>query len=449
MTRSAHCCRTRRASWWALSTDTFLADVDRFVQQHATAAAPSALKAGDRITVLTHALPPGGAERQWCYLALELKRRGFDVSFVTVFPLDGQNCHYLPMLQSASVPVYRVDEQTPIDALKGLPSDSERRALAVTPANPFGGRLAELTALLAKLRPQAVLAQLDYSNLIAGVASLLVDVPQVVLSFRNYNPTNFSYLTNDWFLPLYQALSSSPRVLLSGNSSAANADYARWIGVPEERVHLIPNAIDGRWFQPSSSNRLQKLRHALRIGTDTPVVLGVFRLNEEKRPLLFVEACAQIAARVGNVRFLVAGVGPFESAMRRRIEELDLMQKFVLLGRRDDVPDLMAISSLLLLTSSFEGMPNVVMEAQLSGLPVVASRVGGVSDCMVDGETGYIVEPDDYEGFAERCVRILSGSGASEAARRTCCRVHARPVLACSDGGSVCSAAVGGDGDCR
>ena len=67
----------------------------------------------------------------------------------------------------------------------------------------------------------------------------------------------------------------------------------------------------------------------------------------------------------------------------------------------------MQISSLLLLTSSFEGMPNVVMEAQAMGLPVVASNVGGVPDCMIDGETGYLVDRDDIGGFAHRCIELL------------------------------------------
>jgi glycosyltransferase involved in cell wall biosynthesis len=366
------------------------------------------LQPGDRIVVLTHALPPGGAERQWCYLAIELQRRGYDVQFVTVFPLDGQNVHYLPLLQSAGVTVLRLDEQTPLDALKGLPAEKRRRSLAVDPANPFGSRLAELTALLSSLQPRAVLAQLDYSNLIAGSAALLADVPRVLLSFRNYNPTNFSYLTNEWFLPLYRALSRSPSVLLSGNSHAANADYARWIGVDESRIGLVPNAIDQARFAPASDERLRELRHELGLEASAPVVLGVFRLNEEKRPLLFVEACAHVAKCVPGLRVLVAGVGPFESAMRRRIEELDLQDVVTLLGRRDDIANLMSISTVLLLTSSFEGMPNVVMEAQLCGLPVVASRVGGVPDCMINGETGYIVDVDDYAGFGDRCVQVLS-----------------------------------------
>jgi glycosyltransferase involved in cell wall biosynthesis len=86
---------------------------------------------------------------------------------------------------------------------------------------------------------------------------------------------------------------------------------------------------------------------------------------------------------------------------------LGLQDSLILLGRRDDVPELMQISSLLLLTSYFEGMPNVVMEAQAVGLPVVASNVGGVPDCMIAGQTGYLVDRDDVEGFAHRCIELL------------------------------------------
>ena len=93
--------------------------------------------------------------------------------------------------------------------------------------------------------------------------------------------------------------------------------------------------------------------------------------------------------------------------MQRRIDELGLENSVTLLGRREDVPELMQISSLLLLTSFFEGMPNVLMEAQAVGLPVVASNVGGVPDCMIDGETGYLVPQDDIEGFVRGCVELL------------------------------------------
>ena len=108
--------------------------------------------------------------------------------------------------------------------------------------------------------------------------------------------------------------------------------------------------------------------------------------------------------------------------MRQRIDELKLHASITLLGRREDVLHLMEISSLLLLTSRFEGMPNVVMEAQAVGIPVVAPDVGGVADCMIDGRTGYLVEPDDTDAFAQRCIELIENEelrrkfGASGAA---------------------------------
>ncbi len=370
------------------------------------------LRRGDKVVVFTHALPPGGAERQWCYLAGELKRMGHNVDFVTQFPLEGDNKHYLPLLASDGIKLTELaqTEAGEQETLAVMHSTLERTISGDATAgmeNPFGQQLRDLVDLFVRLRPRVVFAQLDSCNLIAATAGLLAGVPQIVLSFRNYNPSRFSYLANVWFQPLYALLSQSPSVLLTGNSRAANADYAQWIGLDESRIRLVPNAIDLDALTVRRSDSLLELRQQLDVAPGTPVILGVFRINEEKRPLLFVEAFAAVVARVPNARAFVAGVGPFEEAMRRRIDELNLRASLTLLGRRDDVPQLMQISSLLLLTSSFEGMPNVVMEAQAVGTPVVAPNVGGVPDCMIDGETGYLVERDDIDGFARRCVELL------------------------------------------
>ena len=390
----------------------FLIELKAAIAASVKAPLHPALKRGDRVVVLTHALPPGGAERQWCYLAGELKRMGHDVDFVTLFPLSGDDRHYLPLLADDGV---RLTELKPSEI-------SEQQMLAAAHAklervlsadgdagmdNPFGQQLHDLIELFKRLKPRAVFAQLDSVNLIAGTAGLLTGVPQIVLSFRNYNPSRFSYLSNDWFQPLYALLARSPSIMMTGNSQAANVDYARWIGVNESRVTLVPNAIDSAALARQALGSEEELRRQLGVTEATPVVLGVFRLSEEKRPLLFVEAFAAIHAQLPQARAFVAGVGPFEDAMRQRIAELKLQSKLALLGRRDDVPQLMRVSSLLLLTSSFEGMPNVVMEAQALGLPVVAPNLGGVPDCMVDGQTGYLVDRDDIGGFARRSIELL------------------------------------------
>lgn len=389
----------------------FVEELKATITTDGAARAQSALRPGDRVVVLTHALPPGGAERQWCYLAGELKRMGYEVHFVTLSPLEGQSRHYLPLLASEGVAVtqldQKVDQQGFVEALRATLDNFRSGNLAAGMENPFGSSLRELANLFTRLKPRVVFAQLDHSNLIAGTAGLLASVPQIVLSFRNYNPTRFSYLANDWFQPLYGALARSPRILLTGNSLASNADYAHWIGIDERRVKLVPNAIDVATIGARDANSLLRLRQQLEVTPHTPIILGVFRLSEEKRPALFLETFAAVAACVPGARAFVAGVGQFKEQMQRRVEELGLRDSLTLLGRRDDVPELMQISSLLLLTSSFEGMPNVVMEAQALGLPVVASSVGGVPDCMINGETGYLVDRDDMGGFAQRCIELL------------------------------------------
>ena len=370
------------------------------------------LRRGDNVVVLTHALPPGGAERQWCYLAGELKQMGFNVEFVTLSKLEGENRHYLPLLAGEAVKLTEVPQrhQSESEMLSAVRAALERitsGAPTIATENPFGSHLGDVVELFARVKPRVVFAQLDYCNLLAAAAGILAQVPQIVLSFRNYNPSRFSYFAKEWFQPWYRLLMEAPNVVLTGNSRTANADYAQWAGIDASRIHIVPNAIDVKSLAARASSASAKLRRKLGLAADTPVILGVFRLSEEKRPTLFVETVATVLARVPRVRALMVGVGPLESAVRRRIEDLNIGSSVQLLGRRDDVPELMAMSSLLLLTSSLEGMPNVVLEAQAVGIPVVASDVGAVSECIIDGQTGYVVGEDDRGGFALRCAQLL------------------------------------------
>lgn len=378
------------------------------------------------IVVLTHALPPGGAERQWCYLAVDLQRRGLDVHFITTDPLEGDDAHYLPLLNDAGIEVIALDRMDAGNVLDDQPSSPALRRLLAHRGNPFGINLVRLVSVLTRLRPRAIFAQLDSPNLLAGTAAVLTGVPQTILSFRNYNPSRFSYLNNHWYRPMYRALVQWPQITLSGNARAANADYAAWIGVPPERVTLVPNAIDAAQFGAPSAARRQRLRAELSMPADAALLLGVFRLNEEKRPLLFVDICARVAEQVPGLRVALVGVGPLQQAVQERVRALGLGDRIHLLGRRDDAHELMAAADVVLLVSNFEGMPNVLMEAQLMGTPVVAAAVGGVPDCVQDGRTGFLVAAQDTDAFVRRCIELLQdpdlreqfGAAAAESMRR-------------------------------
>ncbi len=379
-----------------------------YIDSHPLAEEPCRLQPGDSVMIITHGLPPGGAERQWCYLAIGLKNKGYKVSFVVTDSLyEGDNRHYLPLLEKNGLDVIELGGMSFNEILSGLPRDDVAWTLIHPEWNPHGIGLTRLTRLLIKLKPKVVYSQLDYTNLMTGISGHIASVPRVVMSFRNYNPSNFWYLTNDWFLPLYQVLALSPRTILSGNAKDANDDYARWIGVPPEQIGFIPNAIDPSFFPHPDKRELEESRQVLGLAEDTPVILGVFRLSEEKDPLLFLDVCARVSRTLPGLRVLIAGVGPMQAQMESQIEELGDKANITLLGKRSDIATLMGIATLLLSTSSFEGMSNAIMEAQFLGTPVVATRTGATPYILADGESGFIREPGDAQGLTEACLEIL------------------------------------------
>jgi asparagine synthase (glutamine-hydrolysing) len=366
------------------------------------------LSPGDKIVLVTHALPPGGAERQWCYLAQALKSKGFRVSFVVFSELRGEAAHYLPLLKAADIEAIELGSSSLRETLRHLPSGATANEILSVDSNPVGVTLGLMTSMIASLKPKAVFTQLDIGNLIGGVAALLAGVPKTVFSFRNYNPSCFPYLNIAWFHPVYQELCRSSRVLLTGNSRAGNRDYAQWLAIPEERIACIPNAIDPGEFVAQTEEEKLRLRKEFGFEHHTPIVLGVFRLSEEKRPFVFIELCTRLIHAFPDTRALIVGVGPLAGALMERIRGAGMANKITLLGRRTDVVNIMQISSLLLLTSSHEGMPNVVMEAQAVGLPVVATNVGGVPDCCVHEQTALLADVEDIDRMFGYCSKLLT-----------------------------------------
>lgn len=364
------------------------------------------LRPGDRVVVCTHALPPGGAERQWVYLAQALKDLGYDVTVVTFAPLIGRDGHYLPLLDRSEIPVVEASSVSTSEILQRWPKEAPI-ALNEVAGLPKADHLVELVTTFSKLEPSAVLLQLDQPNTIGGLAALIADVPQVVLSFRNYNPTHFPYLMNDWFLPVYKALARSARIRLSGNHGDANVDYAKWMAIAPNRVGHIPNAIDEGHFKAPTETAVARARRDLGLEADTPVILGIFRLSAEKDPATFIDVVAKTVAAVPGAKALLVGVGPLEDIVKRAVEERGLGEHLQLLGRRTDVNVLMSLASVFLLTSLKEGMPNVVLEAQLMGAPIVATRAGGTSDTVREGETALLADVGDSDTLAAHCISLL------------------------------------------
>lgn len=361
------------------------------------------------VMLFISSLAAGGAERQLCYLAKGLKQRQIPVHVVCNPQSNKDYMHYQPVLEQAQIPLSFSAPPNPNFKLHEMitPWGLEDLSLMDTMPYDFAGEVWNLYTQLMVYRPEVLHCWLDNPNVIGSIAGWLAGVPKIVISVRNVNPTHFKYIYNDWFDPWYKMAARNPNVVLTGNSAAGTNSYARWMRIADERFTVIHNGIDFSQIQAPSAKDLMAFQQEHSLTPDTPVIAGIFRLSPEKRPLLFLEAVSQARKQFPKLRAFVAGIGGLEKEMRIEMKRLGVEDCVTLLGRRRDIPTIMRAANLVLLTSSEEGLPNVLMEAQWLGIPVVATAVGGVPEVVVDQKTGFVCDRDDLDGIVSSITTLL------------------------------------------
>lgn len=384
--------------------------LDAAIAQHTPHVEPYSLPGRTRVLHLIGSLQAGGAERQLCNCAIGQLQLGMDVSVMLLNRADAEHGHYEQMLARAGVNVRVAGETfnpsfeealrraTGIDTLlQSVPPEFCPWAIDV-----FGELLTD--------RPDIFHSWLDHPNIWGGVGAILANIPLVVLSTRNVNPTHFPYLTAPYMRPMYLQFAGSRNVRFINNSHAGAADYARWLGVPKEKFAVVLNGVDFSSFSRSGEQTVSAFFDELHIPPRSPLIAGVFRLSEEKQPLTFLEVVRRVIVRSEHVYAVVAGIGPYEQEMREFIVANKLTGRVFMLGRRTDVSTIFSASALTLLCSRQEGTPNVLLEAQWLGCPVVATKAGGAVDAVRHGETGYLVDVGDVDSLERAVWELLQDS---------------------------------------
>lgn len=160
--------------------------------------------------------------------------------------------------------------------------------------------------------------------------------------------------------------------------------------VPSARIRVIDNGIDIDCFKESSS--AETLKAVLGIRDHDVVVTIVGRLSPEKGHRTFLEAARNVSATKDNVRFLIVGDGPIEEELRAEASRLKLEERVIFTGFRKDMPEIYAVSDVMVNASSIEGLPMTILEAMAAKVPVIATRAGGIPDIITDNETGLLVD---------------------------------------------------------
>ena len=173
---------------------------------------------------------------------------------------------------------------------------------------------------------------------------------------------------------------------------------------PSEKVTVIENGVDLEDMSaPAPISRAD-----IGVPQDAYLVGTVGRLQAQKDPLLFIQAASIIADRIPRAHFVMVGDGPLESVVRRHIAAERLTGRFHLLGWRADATDILKLFDVFVLTSRYEGMPFVLLEAAAAGLPLVSTNVPGARSLIDDGSSGLLAAVGAAEMIGAHLVALHS-----------------------------------------
>ncbi len=333
-----------------------------------------------RVLFLITDLAYGGAEDQVVRLAVHLKTRGWDVAVTTMLSPSA----YMQELESAGVPLVSLDIR------RGRVPDPR----AVT-------RLAGATR---RWRPDIVHSHMVHANLLARLTRPLARVPVLVCTAHSIDERGprgsgrarlWAYRLTDPFCDLTTQV-----------SRAGARRYVELGAVPKRKIRYVANGLDTSAFAPApESGRAIRME----LGLDELFVwLAVGNLREAKDYPSLLHAFAEAVKTGSPSTLMIAGKGAAQGRLERLTRDLAVDDRVRFLGLRRDVPKLMNAADGYVLSSLWEGLPMVLLEAAATGLPIVATDVGGNGEVVLDGQSGFLVPPRDTQALTQAMLKLMA-----------------------------------------
>lgn len=322
---------------------------------------------------------PAGTQR----FLVELLRRMDRSKFAPIVFSTLAEGELLPEVEAMGVPVHEFG--------------TGRRALSPQTFRDLSGA----AAFLRREKVDILSCMLGLTTLVGPFVGRAAGVPVVVNNQRNMS----YWLRGGVRESVYGFVSRRVVDAVVVNSTAAAKELTGRFRVPESKIKNIGVGTDLEKIARAEPN--EALRRELGLG-GSKVVGVVAKLSPVKGHDHFLEAAAFVSRAYGNVRFLVVGDGPERTRLERTAGELGISDKVHFLGVRDDVPAVLKLMDVLVLSSLSEGSPNVVLEGMASGVPIVGTRVGGVPELVEDGVSGLLVDPGDAPGMSNAVLALLT-----------------------------------------
>ncbi len=334
-----------------------------------------------RLLLVITGLARGGAETQAKELAIRMQYRGWEVQMVSLLPPEA----YMEDLTEAGVRLFNLGMK------RGIPD----------PRAPL-----KLAELVRRFKPHIVHGHMIHANLLARISRLLAPIPVLICTahntleigrtFRSEKATHWVYRLTDPLCDL--------------TTQVAREGFERFRqgkATSPQKLFYLPNGVDTARHAPRPEVRV-RLRREFGLPEESFVWLTVGRLEPVKDHATLLEAFARIAGAHDKVVLFIVGTGSLEASLKNIAHQLGLKESVRFLGLRTDIPDLLTLADGFVLSSIWEGMPMVLLEAHASGLPIVATDVGGNRDVVKDGISGFLVPPKNPETLASAMRHLMT-----------------------------------------
>lgn len=381
------------------------------------------------VALVTGSLGPGGAERQLTRLAGELTRMAESpdrlLATVVMRPekvevLVKQHTEpsgsgkkqdldfFLPLLVKAQIPVTEINRLPAVSVShQSVPDENLSRLLEQLPP-PVHYGVTRLAPVLRANPFDVVSLWQDGTCLFGALAALLAGTPTIHLVFRGLPPNIRKDRFREEYPELYQALAQVPGVSFVSNSRRAAEAYSEWLGIPIVRFHVLYNGVPDLTTDASAGDKKKWKAFQKSTTGATETIGGVFRLEPDKRPQLWIKLAALYLKRRPQARFVIVGDGRLHEIIVALAQELRVTDRLLLVGLSNHVGYWYSQMDASVLLSRYEGLPNVLIEAQLLGVPVISTPAGGAGECFVENVTGHLLGDVEHPDLNEACDKVTA-----------------------------------------
>ena len=329
-----------------------------------------------------------------------LKKPVKDILFVTVgYTLGGSEnmiAHIAPRLKNRGykIRVLAFKNWGPVsDKIKGFGIE----CLSLQGKGKFDFRvLWRYFIYLKKAPPDLIIAFLYRAYIPSRILGSILGTP-TISSVRD---------VQKWISPLrvfLEKMTSNMSFIIYSCSNAVTQFLIKQIGIKKERIATIPNGIDADAYD-IKINKEKKIKE-LGLNCNLKIVGTVCRLHEKKKGVKVLFNATKILKKDIDFQLLIVGTGKDERMLRSMAEKEGIDVRF--LGEREDVREILQVLDVFVLSSLYEGFPVAVLEAMAARVPVVVSKVGNLSEVVVNGKTGFLVPVANPEELAKGIKNLL------------------------------------------